>query len=213
MKHKQLLLLNLQHFADGQEGGEGGEGTGQDTPPEFNTDSLTDEQVASIKEKFGFKDDNDVNSIINSKYSRWKQELNEKQDEAAKLAAMDEKEKADYEKQQLKDKIADYERKEQLAEMSETASGMLSDKGIQPTKEVLSIIVSEDADKTSDNVKSYIAAIELERKNIKADFEKRLGGKIPLEGGSTSTLSRGAQMAKAANDQTKKPENDPWAMK
>lgn len=213
MKYKQLLPLNLQHFADDQEGGDGGAGTGQDTPPEFNAESLSDEQVAAIKEKFGLKDNNDVDSIINSKYARWQQELEDKKDEAAKLAAMDEKQKADYEKQQLQDKIADYERKEQLAKMSETASGMLSDNGIQPTKQTLTMIVSEDADKTSANVKAYIAAIELERETIKAEFEKRLGGKIPLEGGSTPTLSRGAQMAKAANDKMKKPENDPWAVK
>lgn len=213
MKHKELLQLDLQLFADGQEGNEGGAGTGQPTPPEFNPDELTDEQVAIIKDKFGLKDDTDVDSIINTRYSRWQKELDEKQNEAAKLAAMDEKQKADYEKQQLQDKIAAYERKEQLAEMSETASGMLSDKGIQPTKEVLEMIVSEDADKTSDNVKSYIAAIEAERESIKADFEKRLGGKIPLDGSGTATLSRGAQLAKAANNQTKKPDNDPWAIK
>lgn len=213
MKHKELLQLDLQLFADGQEGNEGGAGTGQPTPPEFNPDELTDEQVAIIKDKFGLKDDTDVDSIINTRYSRWQKELDEKQNEAAKLAAMDEKQKADYEMQQLQDKIAAYERKEQLAEMSETASGMLSDKGIQPTKEVLEMIVSEDADKTSDNVKSYIAAIEAERESIKADFEKRLGGKIPLDGSGTATLSRGAQLAKAANNQTKKPDNDPWAIK
>lgn len=213
MKHKELLQLNLQLFADGQEGDEGGAGTGQPTPPEFNPDELTDEQVAIIKDKFGLKDDTDVDSIINTRYSRWQKELDEKQNEAAKLAAMDEKQKADYEMQQLQDKIAAYERKEQLAEMSETASGMLNDKGIQPTKEVLEMIVSEDADKTSNNVKSYIAAIEAERESIKADFEKRLGGKIPLDGSGTATLSRGAQLAKAANNQTKKPDNDPWALK
>ncbi len=213
MKHKELLQLDLQLFADGQEGNEGGAGTGQPTPPEFNPDELTDEQVAIIKDKFGLKDDTDVDSIINTRYSRWQKELDEKQNEAAKLAAMDEKQKADYEMQQLQDKIAAYERKEQLAEMSETASGMLNDKGIQPTKEVLEMIVSEDADKTSNNVKSYIAAIEAERESIKADFEKRLGGKIPLDGSGTATLSRGAQLAKAANNQTKKPDNDPWALK
>ncbi|QSE76323.1 DUF4355 domain-containing protein [Lactococcus taiwanensis] len=213
MKHKELFQLNLQLFADGQEGDEGGTGTGQSTPPEFNPDELTDEQVAIIKDKFGLKDDTDVDSIINTRYSRWQKELDEKQNEAAKLAAMDEKQKADYEMQQLQDKIAAYERKEQLAEMSETASGMLNDKGIQPTKEVLEMIVSEDADKTSNNVKSYIAAIEAERESIKADFEKRLGGKIPLDGSGTATLSRGAQLAKAANNQTKKPDNDPWALK
>ena len=209
MKRTKLLPLNSQLFAEGE-----GEGKpGEVTPSDFDAESLTDEQLATIKEKFGFKDDKDVDSIINSKYSRWQQELDDKKDEAAKLAAMDEKQKADYEKQQLQDKIAEFERKEQVAKMTDTANEMLSDQGVKTTKEVLAMIVSEDAAKTSDNVKSYLAAIEFEREAIKADFEKRLGGKIPLESGGSATLSRGAQLAQAANQQTKKPENDPWATK
>lgn len=103
-----LIKLNLQHFAEGQEGGDGGEGTGQTTPPEFNADSLTDEQVAAIKEKFGLKDDNDVDSIVKSKRSRWQKELEEEKNEAARLATLSEeerqqaliqKEKDDFEKE------------------------------------------------------------------------------------------------------------------
>lgn len=88
-----LLKLNLQQFAKGQEGGEGGEGTGQATPPEFNADSLTDEQVAAIKEKFGLKDDTDVDSIVKSKRSRWQKELEEEKNEAARLAKLSEEER------------------------------------------------------------------------------------------------------------------------
>lgn len=94
-----LIKLNLQHF---------GEGTGQATPPEFDADSLTDEQVAAIKEKFGLKDDNDVDSIVKSKRSRWQKELEEEKNEAARLAKLSEeerqqalaqKEKEDFEKE------------------------------------------------------------------------------------------------------------------
>lgn len=88
-----LLKLNLQQFAEGQEGGEGGAGTGQETPPEFNADSLTDEQVAAIKEKFGLKDDTDVDSIVKSKRSRWQKELEEEKNEAARLAKLSEEER------------------------------------------------------------------------------------------------------------------------
>ncbi|MDN5994055.1 MAG: DUF4355 domain-containing protein, partial [Lactococcus lactis] len=103
-----LLKLNLQQFAEGQEGDEGGAGTGQETPPEFNADSLTDEQVAAIKEKFGLKDDTDVDSIVKSKRSRWQKELEEEKNEAARLAKLSEeerqqaliqKEKDDFEKE------------------------------------------------------------------------------------------------------------------
>lgn len=89
MKQK-LLKLNLQRFA---EDGDGGEGSGQTPPPEFNAESLTDEQVAAIKEKFGLKDDTDVDSIVKSKRSRWQKELEEEKNEAARLAKLSEEER------------------------------------------------------------------------------------------------------------------------
>lgn len=103
-----LIKLNLQHFAEGQEGGDGGVGTGQATPPEFNADSLTDEQVAAIKEKFGLKDNAEVDSIVNARHSRWQEKLEEEKNEAARLAKLSEeerqkaliqKEKDDFEKE------------------------------------------------------------------------------------------------------------------
>ena len=100
-----LLKLNLQQFAEGQEGGEGGAGTGQETPPEFNADSLTDEQVATIKEKFDLKDDTDVDSIVKSKRSRWQKELEEEKNEAARLAKLSEEERQQALIQKEKDDI------------------------------------------------------------------------------------------------------------
>lgn len=92
-----LLKLNLQQFAEGQE-----------TPPEFNADNLTDEQVAAIKEKFGLKDNTEVDSIVNARHSRWQEKLEEEKNEAARLAKLSEeerqqaliqKEKDDFEKE------------------------------------------------------------------------------------------------------------------
>lgn len=135
-----------------------------------------------------------------------------KQKEANKLAQMNADEKAQHEKAQLESRIAEFERKEQLSAMSDTASTMLTEKGVTSSKEVLSMLVSEDAEVTSKNVNAYVAVIEAERAVIKADFEKRLGGTIPIEGGTGSVLTRGAQLAQKANEQSKKPENDLWAV-
>ena len=103
---EKLLKFNLQRFAEDGEGE--GEGTGQGNPPEFDAEKLTDEQVAAIKEKFGLKDDTDVDSIVKSKRSRWQKELEEEKNEAARLAKLSEeerqqaiiqKEKDDFEKE------------------------------------------------------------------------------------------------------------------
>lgn len=101
---EKLLKFNLQRFA---EEGDPQEPADPETT-EFNADSLTDEQVAAIKEKFGLKDDTDVDSIVKSKRSRWQKELEEEKNEAARLAKLSEeerqqaliqKEKDDFEKE------------------------------------------------------------------------------------------------------------------
>lgn len=207
MKKKRLLMpVNLQYFAEPD--------GGQDTPPAEQTTPPEDKPKGEETGKTFSRDEvakmiaAETKKAVTAAEEKWRAE----KDEAAKLAEMDDKEKADYEKQQLEAKLAEYERKEVLSKMSEQASEMLSEKGAKPTKEMLRLIVSEDAETTSSNVKTYLASVEAEREAIKAEYEKRLGGKVPLDGNG-ATISRGAQLAKNANNQTKKPENDPWAIK
>ena len=100
-----LLKLNLQQFADGQEDGEGGDGGGQATPPQFDVEKLTDEQVASIKEKFGFKDGTDIDSIINDRYARWQEKMENEKNEAARLAKLSEEERQQAIIQKAKDDL------------------------------------------------------------------------------------------------------------
>ncbi|MEX1551798.1 DUF4355 domain-containing protein [Enterococcus sp. C50] len=207
MKKRLLMPMNLQYFAENPDGGNDTPPAEKPTPPEgkskgdetgktFSRDEVAKMIAAETKK------------AVTAAEEKWRAE----KDEAAKLAEMDDKEKADYEKQQLEAKLAEFERKEVLSKMSEQASEMLSEKGATPTKEMLRLIVSEDAETTSNNVKTYLASVEAEREVIKAEYEKRLGGKVPLDGNG-ATISRGAQLAKNANNQTKKPENDPWAIK
>lgn len=207
MKKKRLLMpVNLQYFAEPD--------GGQDTPPAEQTTPPEDKPKGEETGKTFSRDEvakmiaAETKKAVTAAEEKWRAE----KDEAAKLAEMDDKEKADYEKQQLEAKLAEFERKEVLSKMSEQASEMLSEKGTTPTKEMLRLIVSEDAETTSSNVKTYLASVEAEREAIKAEYEKRLGGKVPLDGNG-ATISRGAQLAKNANNQTKKPENDPWAIK
>lgn len=164
MKNKQLLPLNLQLFADGQEGGEGGAETGQDIPPEFNAESLTEEQLAAVKEKFGLKDDNDVDSIVNSRRSRWQKEAEAEKQEAEKLAKMNKDEKEEHERKKLEDRIAEYERKENLQKMSKVASEMLKEEQVRSTDDVLKFLVSEDADQTKNAVKTFVEYMKETRK-------------------------------------------------
>ncbi|WP_270331642.1 DUF4355 domain-containing protein [Lactococcus lactis] len=87
---EKLLKCNLQRFA---ENGDPQDPADPETPTEFNADSLTDEQVAAIKEKFGLKDNTEVDSIVNARHSRWQEKLEEEKNEAARLAKLSEEER------------------------------------------------------------------------------------------------------------------------
>lgn len=204
------LKMNLQFFAE-----DTGSNSGGDNPDNITTEETVEaaekEQVTNEPDKK--YSDEDVNKIIDAKFAKWKSEQQKEQDEAKKLAEMDDKEKTDYEKQKLQEEIDNLKRDKTLAEMAKTATSMLADKGIQVSEGILSFVVKESAEGTSESVKAFIELIDAEREVIKADFEKRLGSKLPMDGTTSTTLSRGAQMAKAINNQSKKPEFDPWATK
>lgn len=215
MKKRLLMPLNLQYFAD-PEGSSEPEGQGA-TPAADPNPTDSDNPSESKKENDGGKtftrDEvakmiaTETKKALSSAEEKWRAE----KDEAAKLAEMDEKEKTDYEKQKLQAEIDALKKEKTLAEMAKTATSMLADKGIQASEGILSFVVKDSAESTSESVKTFVELIEAEREVMKLDFEKRLGSKLPIDGTTSTTLSRGAQMAKEANNQTKKPEIDPWA--
>lgn len=166
--------MNLQFFAEDDE---------QDTPDnletsaeELNVEELNEEQLAAIKEKFGFKDDNDVDSIIKGRKAKWQKEQEAKQKEADRLATMNEDEKAEHEKQKLLDRIAELEQKDNFTAMSKEASKMLADASISPNEELLAIVVKDTAEGTQEAVNALIAIVD---KKAEEKTKEALSGKPP----------------------------------
>lgn len=160
MKKKQLLPMKLQFFAEDPEGSEPAE----PKSPELNVEELNAEQLAAIKEKFGFKDDTDVDKIIKTKHSRWQKELESEKQEAEKLAKMNAEEKAEHERKKMEERLAEFERKEVLSNMGREAKAMLKEKDVQVNDEVLAFLVKENADETKGNVNAFVEYMEDERK-------------------------------------------------
>lgn len=188
MKNKQLLPLNLQLFADGEPGNnlDGGTSSGQATPPEFKLENLTDEQIAAIKEKFGLKDDNDVDSIIKSKRSRWQKELEEEKNEAARLAKLSEEER----QQALIQKEKDDFEKEKIAFRREQ---LLVEKGKQLQEVgIPSNFASRIQGDTAEEAMKDVKAFKFEwDKAVEAAVNKKLEASIdsPLGGASKNVSS------------------------
>ena len=64
--------------------------------------------------------------------------------EADKLKEMNAQQKADYEREQLEKKVEELMKKEALSQMSRSARGMLQEKGINVSDQLLGMLISED---------------------------------------------------------------------
>lgn len=176
---EKLLKLNLQLFG---EDGEGGDGGGQATPPEFDVEKLTDEQVASIKEKFGFKDGTDIDSIINDRYARWQEKMENEKNEAARLAKLSEEERQQAIIQKAKDDLekekAVFRQEQLLVEKGKQlqAIGIPSDLAVR--------IQGNTAEEAIKDVKSFKAEWD---KAVEAAVNEKLKASVdtPLGGGAT----------------------------
>ena len=199
------MKFNLLPFFEADTGSNG-QDTPADTKDQENVE-VNKEQEQQTEKTFTRAE---LAKVMAAEKAKLKKEFEEEKAETEKLAKMNEQEKLQHQLDQQAEKLAEYERKETLSKMSETASEMLTEKGVTASKEVLSLLVSEDAETTSTNVKAYLTVIEAERELIKADFEKRLGTKIPLGGNTEAELSRGAQIAKLQNERQKLTTIDEW---
>ena len=132
-----LMSMRLQFFAadNGAEGGQqgAGENGGEQIESELNFDDLTDDQVQTLKEKYGFKDNDEIDTIVKGKKSKWQKELEQEKNEAARLAKLSEeerqkalvqKEKDDFEKEK-----AEFRKEQLFVEKGKqlTANGMPAD--------------------------------------------------------------------------------------
>lgn len=179
MKYKKIspvMPMKLQFFAE--EDGGGVQTSDENT--EINLEELNDEQLATIKEKYGFKDDNDVDSIIKSKHSRWQKELEKEKDEAARLAKLSEKERQqallDKEKEKFEKERAKFQQEKLFVEKGKqlTAEGLPSDFAHR--------IVGETAEEILADVKKLREEFD---KAVEAKVNERLTTKKKTRVGST----------------------------
>ena len=184
MKVLEKLLknkFNLQLFAD-DDAPEGGEGNNDDDAPEGGEGQDSEKNTKKYS-------DEDVNTIIVKKFAEWekKQEKKTKENqEAERLKNMSEQEKRDHEFKELQAKIANYEKQEALGKMTKVARSILSEQEINVNDELLSNLVTEDADTTKTNVENFA-------KMFKAAVQKEVAAKLrhePPKKGSGAKLTK-----------------------
>lgn len=192
MYNELLKRLDLQLFAED----EGGNESGNTDPDEGKGGEDGDEGKPGPKEGEEKKyTDADVNKLLNAKYAKmaekFKKELQEAKDEAAKLAKMNADQKKEYEIEKLKKENEELKGQATRYELGKTATSILKENNIEATQDILDFVVGEDAEITKDRITKFVGIITAQ---IKAAETERATGRTPKnysgEGHEMSDLER-----------------------
>lgn len=202
MKNKVFeVMRSLQLFADGGDGGSGepgngggiggkngagvgGEGGSGKEPLSFD-DFLKQE---GNQAEFDRRVQKAIDTAVSNAQKKWKDLHDDKLSEAEKLAKMTNEEKADYRIKQLEKELDGFKEKDTLAEMSKAARKMLSEEGINIPDELLSHLVSTDAEDTKNTVQAFV---KLFKNTVQDAVKDKLKGNPPKRGtGGKGNITR-----------------------
>lgn len=176
-------LFDLQLFAE--DAATSAEQT--ETKPTETDAQVKSEEKPDGKTKAAAKyTDEDVNELFNKKFAEWQKKKDREMDEVKKLAEMNAQEKAEYELNKEREAHAatqkafdELKRKDTLSEMTKTARKMLSDSGINASDELLSVMVTTDAEQTKKAIDGFT---KLYKEAVEAGVKERLRGETPKAG-------------------------------
>lgn len=171
-------LFNLQLFAD-DASGEGSEGSAQDTTEKTTNEKAATDQGKEPESQKPKYTDKDLDEIIGKKFAKWQEKQQKAVDEAKKLVEMNATQKAEYERDQLQKELDEYKRLSAISEMTKTARKMLSDSGITISDDLLSVMVTTDAEETKSAVDSFSKAFT---EAVESAVKDRLKGEPPRKG-------------------------------
>lgn len=187
---KRKTIYSLQLFADEPQTEPAND------PTEPKAKSKSDGTQESNEEKAGeaqkkLYTDEDVDKLINRKFAEWQAKKDKEINEAQKLAEMNEQQKAEYKLDKLQKELDEYKNRETLSEMAKTARSILSEQNINIPDELVSVLVTTDADTTSANVKAFAKAFT---SAVSQAVEQKITHKEPKTGGS-KTVTKNDIMA------------------
>ena len=179
-------IINLQLFAE--DGATGASVSA--TVPATDTAEKQNEKRAAADQKQGTKSasaeenkakytDADVDEILNKKFAKWQARQEEAVTEAKKLAEMNATQRAEYQRDQLKKELDELKKQAAIAEMMKTSRKVLSDNGINISDELLSVMVTANAEETNAAINGFTTAFKAA---VEAAVKDRLKGEPPRKG-------------------------------
>lgn len=164
-------LINLQMFAD-----DAAETSAPGTAEKAdNTGAAADTGKEAQKPEKKYTDE-DVDKIVSKRLAREREQAKKEKEEAEKLAEMNATQKAEYERDQLKKELAELKRDKELSEMTKVARKMLTEKDINIPDELLSMMVTTDAQETKSTIDAFS---KLYKDAVESGIKARLRGEAP----------------------------------
>lgn len=179
--------INLQLFAEpeGQEGGADGKGSeGAEQPAGSNDGS----GAAGAEKMYS---ESELESIVQQRIKDEQEKAAKAKTEAERLAQMNAQERAEYERDQLQQKLDELEKERAVAQMTSTARKMLADANINVSDDIVSLLVSDDAGKTKAAVDSFVSLFNQSVQNAVKDALKG----NPPKAGNAATVTKEQIMA------------------
>ena len=133
--------------------------------------------------------DADVDAIIDKKFASWQAKQDKaiaeavaKVEEANKLAQMNEKEKADHERKAEQEELNQLRAEKAHHTLMSEARAMLKADGLSIPDEIVSVLVTDNADTTKDAIKAFSGMFQ---KAVDDAVKEQLAGNEPKKGGAS----------------------------
>ena len=134
--------------------------------------------------------DAEVNALIDKKFAEWSKKSAAKSraaEKAAELEKMTAEEKSAAKIKELEDKLTAMEKKEAIAAMTKSAHKILADEKITLPEEIISVLVTEEAESTKENISGFVKVF---RAAVDAEVKARMAGKQPKAGSTKTTMTK-----------------------
>jgi hypothetical protein len=191
-------LSGLQLFAEGDGGSEGGsegEGSGEGSGSEGGSEPMSFDDFLALEgnqAEFDKRINKAVTTAVTNAQSKWQALTDNKLTEAEKLAKMTKEERQNYELEQLKKKLADYEKAGARTELARTAREMLVQENVNIPDKLLSNLVTDEADSTKESVEAFI---KLYKEAVQSAVKDMLKGQTPKKKTNDTQMTKEQIMA------------------
>lgn len=118
----------------------------------------------------------EVDEIVNKRLSREREKVQKAASEAEKLAKMSAQEQAEYQRDEYQRELEELKAKLARADIKETARAMLAADNISIPDELVSAIITDNAETTQQAIKGFAAAF---KEAVKTEVANRLKGNEP----------------------------------